>query len=250
MNTKTIKTLVVDDEQEGRDLMTNLLSYIPEIKIISCCENADDALNVISSQLPDLVFLDVQMPVKNGFDLLEDLKNLKITHPEFVFVTAYDKYALKALKFSAFDFLLKPVDLNDLKATINKFKRNHSKNNLLSKIDLLFENYSTNKKIKFNTRIGFITLNPNDIFYCLADGNYTRVIMTNGEFEIITNNIGQLENLLPSKKFFRINRSHIINTDFMIAVNKKSKLCSIKYENFREELLIASERIKDLENLF
>ncbi len=120
MESKKIRTLIVDDEQEGRDLLFNLLKNREEIEIIDCCENAIKALVSITSNLPDLVFLDIQMPLKNGFELLEDLEKLKITHPEIVFVTAYDQYALRAIQNSAFDFLLKPIDINELKNKITK----------------------------------------------------------------------------------------------------------------------------------
>lgn len=250
MDTKKIRTLIVDDEQEGRDLLSNLLKNYPEVEILASCENADKALIAINYYLPDLVFLDIQMPVKNGFELLEDMKNLKITHPEFVFVTAYDKYALKAIKNSAFDFILKPIDIDELGKTINKFKVKEAKSDFLNKIDLLFENYSISKKIKFNTRTGFITINPNDILYCMAEGNYTLLCSITSKDEIITNNIGLLETILPLKMFFRISRSHIINVNYLMSVNRKTKTCIIKSDKHQKELQISGDKIKDLENLF
>lgn len=250
MESKKIRTLIVDDEQEGRDLLFNLLKNREEIEIIDCCENAIKALVSITSYLPDLVFLDIQMPLKNGFELLEDLEKLKITHPEFVFVTAYDQYAVKAIQNSAFDFLLKPIDISELDKTINKFLIKEKKNNFLHKIEVLFENLSINKKLKFNTRTGFITINPNDIIFCVAEGNYTMLSLVKSKTELLTNSMGQVEFILPGNIFFRINRSHIINVNYLVSVNRKTKTCTLKHDNYHKELLISSEKIKDLENLF
>lgn len=250
MKNNKIKTIIVDDEQECRDLTVNLLSEFPDIEIIACCENAEKALESIIQYLPDLVFLDIQMPLKTGFDLLDDLKKINITHPEIVFVTAYDHYALEAIKNSAFDFLLKPIDIIELEHTINKFKIRDTKNNFLHKINVLFDYYSLNKKIKFNTRTGFITINPEEILYCNADGNYTMIYQVNQKNELITNNIGQLELSLPKKVFFRINRSQIININYLISVNRKIKNCTLKHESFQKEFQISGDKLKELENMF
>ncbi len=247
---RKIKTLIVDDESNSRDLLHTLLKNFEDIEVIAKAESAEIALNWITKSLPDLVFLDVQMPNKSGFDLLEDLKKLKITYPEIVFVTAYDQFALKAIKSSAFDFLLKPVDITELDKTIQKFKTKSLKSDFVKKIDMLYENLSQNKKIKFNTRHGFMALNPNEIVYCSADGSYTQVYLENSKLEIFTNHIGYLESILPITNFFRISRSQIINTKFLFSVIRKEKICILKDGENEIKLYISSSKIKELEEFF
>lgn len=247
---RKIKTLIVDDESDARDLLNNILKNNEDIEIIACVESAEEALNWITKTLPDLVFLDVQMPNKNGFDLLDDLKKLKITYPEIVFVTAFDQFALKAIKHSAFDFLLKPIDIDELEKTIHKFKTKTLKSDFVNKIDVLFENLSQNKKLKFNTRHGFMTLNPNEIVYCSADGSYTQVYLKNSKLEIFTNHIGYLVSILPVTNFFRISRSQIINTKYLFSVIRKEKICILKDGENEIILYISSSKLKELEEFF
>ncbi len=247
---RKIKTLIVDDESDARDLLNNILKNNEDIEIIACVESAEEALNWITKTLPDLVFLDVQMPNKNGFDLLDDLKKLKITYPEIVFVTAFNQFALKAIKHSAFDFLLKPIDIEELEKTIQKFKTKTLKSDFVNKIDVLFENLNQNKKIKFNTRFGFMTLNPNEIIYCSANGSYTQVFLENSKIELFTNHIGNLETILPTANFFRISRSQIINTNFLFTVIRKKKICILKDGENEIILYISSSKLKELEELF
>jgi len=247
-----IKTIIIDDEPEGLDIMTNLLSNYDDIQIIDKCSNADEAIESIIRHLPDLIFLDIQMPVKSGFDVIIEMKRLQITHPNVIFITAYDQYAIQAIKLAAFDYLLKPVDEEELKNTIKRLKTNMLKSNFIYRIDTLCKNVEKLKehKLKFNSRNGFIIVDVEEILYFEAEGNYTTIYFEEDKKELLSGNIGQIQKLLPPEKFHKINRSFIINLDYLKAVNRKNKICSIEKNGFRANLPIVNEAIKELEKLF
>lgn len=247
-----IKTIIVDDEYEGLEILNNLLINYPEIQIVAQCTNVDEAIEAILKHLPDLIFLDIQMPVKSGFDVILEMKRLQISHPYVVFTTAYDKYAIQAIKIAAFDYLLKPIDMVELQNTLNRLKVNILKSNFVHRIDILCKNIEKlhEPKLKFNSRTGFIIVDIDEIFYFEAQGNYTTVFFNNDKNEMLSGNIGQIFKMLPSEKFHKINRSYIINLDYLKSVNRKNKICTIEKENFKVNLPIVSEAIKELEKLF
>lgn len=247
---KKISALIVDDEPDARDFLVNILKNYEDIEVVATAENVDKAINLIIKSLPDLVFLDIQMPVKSGFDLLDELKSLNITYPEFVFVTAYNEFALKAIKKSAFDFLLKPIDFDDLDKCIQKYRTKTLKTDFVKKIDLLYENLNNSRKIKISTRYGFIAINPNEIIYCTADGSYTELVLEHSKTETFTNHLAVLEEILPVSHFFRISRSQIINTNYLFSLIRKEKACILKDGNKEIKLYVSASRIKDLEDIF
>ena len=247
---RKIKVLIVDDESAARNYLESIVKTYDNIGVVDTAASVDEAISCITHSLPDLVFLDVQMPVKSGFDLLDELKLLNIDYPEFVFVTAYNEFALKALKCSAFDFLLKPIDFDELEKTIRKFQTKTLKSDFLKKIDSLYDNLYQNKKLKITTRYGFMTVNPNDIIYCSANGSYTDVFFENSKTEVFTNHLAVLEEMLPATNFFRISRSQIINTNFLFSVIRKEKACILRDRDNDIKLFISSGKVKELENFF
>lgn len=247
-----IKTIIVDDEPEGIDILSSLLSNYGDIQIIEQCSNADQAIESIVKFVPDLVFLDIQMPIKSGFDVILEMKHLQITGPFIIFTTAYDKYAIQAIKFAAFDYLLKPIDMEELNKTLMRFKTNILKNNFFHKIDTLCKNVEKLKdpKIKFNSKNGFIIVDIDEIMYFEAQGNYTCIFFDDKKSEVLSGNIGQISKILPSGKFHKINRSFIINLEYLKSVNRKNKICIIEKDGFKKDLPIVSEAIKELEKIF
>ncbi|MCD4773814.1 MAG: LytTR family DNA-binding domain-containing protein, partial [Bacteroidales bacterium] len=205
MSQDIISVLIVDDEQEARDLLENLLSDFQEIKIVSKESNVDSAVKTIIDKTPDIIFLDIEMPGKNGFDLVYEINNFNIK-TTIIFVTAYNKYAIKAFKYAAFDYFLKPVDPDVIQQTLNRYKLEKQNYNLADKIEKL-KCFLQPEKIKFNTKTGFLLLNPEDIVYCEAEGNYTSMYLTNGKKEFLTKQLGQIETILPDNPFFKISRS-------------------------------------------
>ena len=202
-----INALIVDDERLARQELRSLLEPETRIKIVGECANAEEALEQIESLRPDLVFLDIQMPGKTGFELLEELEYL----PEIIFVTAYDEYALKAFEVSALDYILKPVEedrLSDsLKKTIEKIEDKKQEEETtspseqqLGEKDQVF--------VKDGDRCWFVELGKVRLFE--SEGNYVRVYFESNK-PLILKSLNNLDKKLSDKVFFRANRKHIIN---------------------------------------
>ncbi|MFZ4465163.1 MAG: LytR/AlgR family response regulator transcription factor, partial [Bacteroidales bacterium] len=175
MNIKSskVRTIIIDDEQEAREVLQNLLATITDIQLIAMVENAEKGKKVILDTQPDLVFLDIRMPRKSGLDLAKELidKQLNTT---IVFVTAYDKFAIEAIRVAAFDYLLKPVDMDELHRVIQRFKIEKQMDNLDNRLFTLLKHFDHDTKIRMNTRTGFILVDPAEIIHIEADGNYSK----------------------------------------------------------------------------
>jgi len=244
----TISAIIVDDEQDARDILERQLLRLEGIEIIGKAKSVDEGFEMIIGKKPDIVFLDIQMPEKNGFELVKQLKsfNLKAT---VIFVTAHVEYAINALKVAAFDYLLKPVAFSDLSAAIERYKSEKQNGLNESKIDMLIDSLNKQDKISFNTRTGYIYIHPGDIVFCKADVNYTELHFGSGRQEVITVNIGKVEEMLASSKFFRISRSFLINTDFLTKADRKSKTCELYKNDEKFTIPAPLKQIRMLESL-
>lgn len=236
-----ISILIVDDEPEARDLLTMLLEPVKGVKIAGYAENVDQALDRVEETEPDLILLDIQMPVKSGFDLVDNLRNSK-HQLGYIFVTAYDEYAIEAMRASAIDYLLKPVDPELLKDAIWRFKEERQQKVLNERIDNMLNDLGIGRRIKVNTRTGFLVLDPKEIVCCTADGNYTEIFLVNGRSEIISSNLGSMERTLSGDGFFRISRSGLINLSYLTHVNSKASMCRL-VGNPVIELKVARNRL-------
>ena len=201
-----MKTLIIDDERLARQELKSMLMPYDEIQIIGEASNADEALELIQSLNPDLIFLDVQMPGKDGFQLLQELNSV----PQVVFVTAYDEYALKAFEVNAMDYLVKPVQTERLKEAVRKVNENYEKELRISS-----ENRSRTKLtgqdqvfVKDGDKCWFVKLS--DIRMFESDGNYVKVYFHNFR-PLIHKSLNSLEEKLDSNDFFRASRKYIIN---------------------------------------
>lgn len=199
----SITAIIIDDERLARKELTSLLAQYKKIEIIDEATNADEALIKINEKRPNLIFLDIQMPGKTGFDLLEELDYI----PEVIFTTAYDEYALKAFEVNALDYLLKPIEDDRLRDSIDKVaekieidEASVSSDGILTENDQVF--------VKDGEKCWFITLK--DVRYFESVGNYVKVHFDSNR-PMILKSLNNLEKKLDSKTFFRANRKHIIN---------------------------------------
>ncbi len=207
-----MKTLIIDDERLARQELKKLLLKYPEIEIMDECSNAVDALEKIPVLNPDLIFLDIQMPEINGFQLLEKLEDV----PRVVFVTAYDEYALKAFEFNALDYLLKPVQPERLDETIKKIiQEKNTTSNKKSKHDEKFLTSENQVFLKDGDKCWFVKLS--DIRMFESEGNYVRVYFHNFK-PLILKSLNNLEERLHPQQFFRASRKHIINLKWIESV--------------------------------
>jgi two-component system, LytTR family, response regulator len=202
--------IIIDDEKHCINTLTNLLeNYFPEVTILATCNESPKAYELIQKLKPDFIFLDIEMPFLNGFDLLSKFESLYF---DVIFTTAYDSYAIKAIKYSALDYLLKPVDKEDLSFAIEKIR---SKKSSISQPQVQMAIAVHSKQmpdtIALPTVDGLTFALVNDIVYCNAEGSYTRLFMTDINEIVLSRTLGNVEEILTDYDFFRIHHSTLIN---------------------------------------
>ena len=210
-----MKALIIDDERLARKELIDLLGKHPEIEIIGEAKNAEEALKMIDQFDPDVLFLDIQMPEKNGFELLQELNNC----PKVIFVTAYDDYAIKAFEVSALDYLLKPVDPNRLEETIKKLTQSEipTKEIETDNIDKSKNKLGSSDRIfiKDGEKCWFVELSKVRMFE--SEGNYVKVHFDNNR-PLILRSLNSLEERLDELTFFRANRKFIVNLKWISSI--------------------------------
>lgn len=212
-----LKAILIDDEQSSlNSLKQKILQHCPEIKIISVCDNPQEGISTIETLKPDLVFLDIEMPLINGFTLLQQLTYKKF---ELIFVTAYDHYAVKAIRYSALDYLVKPVEIDDLKIAVSRAvgKRNSAEPN--NQLELLLENMIIEKfkfkRIAIPTTQGLQFLKIEEIIYLEASVNYTKFYIINNVKYTVSKTLKEFEDMLPDDVFLRIHNSYLVNKNYV-----------------------------------
>ncbi len=207
-----IRAIIIDDEPDGRDaIRISLEKFFPEIVIEGIYGNPEEGLKAIRESPPDLLFLDIQMPQMSGFDLLNALLPVSF---EVIFVTAFDQYAIKAIRFSALDYLLKPVDIDDLRSAIGRARERLRSNSSLQYQSVLHNARLWGPRIErlaVPTSEGIDFFNTADIIYCKAEGSYTILYMNDGRKTLVSRNLKDFENLLVDSGFVRVHHSYLIN---------------------------------------
>jgi two-component system LytT family response regulator len=221
-----ITAVLIDDDKHLRTGLKALLErYTNEIHIISEAESVKSGVALLEKIQPQVIFLDIHLSDGTGFDILEQLAKTKgKTNAHIVFITAHEQYAVKAFKFSALDFLLKPVDPEELQNTIAKIKEAVGKSNSFEHIDLLLENIRKKvdnfKRIALSTNDGIHLFDVSDIIRCEADKNYTFFFLSNGKKILVSKTLKDFETLLAGHNFFRIQQSHLININYVERYDK------------------------------
>lgn len=248
-----IKLLIVDDEKDARDFNKSLITeFFPKIEIIGTASSALEAIKIINSNPPDILISDIEMPGGSGFDILESTQKYNY---EVIFITAYNQYAVKAFRFSAIDYLLKPVDIQIFKEAIQKAIDRRKLQNTDSRIEFLLQNYKKEKSEKIAINIGnsieIITIN--DIIRFEADGQYTYIYIDNGKKLYAIKRIGEFEEILVSHSFFRAHSSHLINMNkinrfvkseggyIVMSDNSQIEVSRRRKEEFAEKLRLFSK---------
>ena len=240
--------VIVDDESKGRNSLKKLCEkYVPNLKIEGLAESVALAKRIIDRTDPDLVFLDIRMPVEDGFELLKKYDDVPF---DVIFTTAFDQYAIKAFRFSAIDYLLKPISIHELQAAVEKVRKKKEKasGNSRGNIAMLKENLVKGSfdKIALPTTEGFSFVKRDDIMRCEASGNYTIFYLKNKTKYIITKTLKHYEAMLVEYGFFRVHKSHLINLIYVqkFIRGKQGYVQMIDNKNIevstrkREELLI------------
>lgn len=206
-----MKAIIIEDEAGNRENLQRMLGrYCPEVELVSSCASAAEGREAIMLHAPAVIFLDIEMPKENGFDLLESLPAIDF---EVVFVTAYDQYALQAIKFCALDYLLKPLHAKDLKSAVEKVKERWMARTENQKLRAFLDNIQTpdtQRRLALPTaeRVDFVPVDQ--IVRCQGDNNYTHFFFLNGEKLLVSRTLKEYEELLTPYRFIRIHQSHLI----------------------------------------
>lgn len=207
-----LKAVIIDDEPDNVKLLAlQLKMYCPQVQVLAECIESEDGYLKIKELQPDLVFLDIEMPVMNGFQLLEKIGNIQFS---LVFVTAYDQFAVKAFRFSALDYLLKPIDGKDLKAAVEKAeKRTWPQAQQLSLLKQQLQNGERMlpDKIALPYQNGVIFAEIKNVIYCESDNNYTRIHTIDGNKYMVAKTLGDIQEVLEERNFLRVHRQYLIN---------------------------------------
>lgn len=216
-----IQSVIVEDETAAREALKNYLSkYCPQVEVIGEAQNIKEAVPLLHEKLPQLVFLDVEMPFGNAFDVLEACKDLQF---ETIFVTAFSEYSLKALNQSAAYYLLKPISIEELIVAVNKVQQHIINNELFNRNKIIVENFREPKPEKqqviLPTLEGFEVVKMEEIVRLRGNGNFTDIYLSNGNKKMVCRFLKHFSELLPYP-FIRVHKSHIINVNFVKAYNK------------------------------
>ena len=243
-----IRLLIIDDQQEARNIMAAFLRDISGIEVVGKASNVDEGIRFTVEQKPDLVLLDVQMPGKDGFAYVYELKEHRL-FPGIIFVSAFEDYALRAIKSAAFDYLIKPIEKYELIAAIDRYSE-YLRRNVASDYGLLIDllKRSRPERIRLNTRTGFFLADPADIIFIEADGNYCRIKLTSGKTETSTLRLGNIEKLCDSSIFIRVSRSFIININHLSRVDRRANMCYLEHNGCESKVQIPAKNIKLLDD--
>ena len=208
-----IRVILVDDEVDNLKMLHTLLNtYCPQVEVIGTAEGVESATTLIRSCQPDMVFLDIEMVQGNAFDLLNRLQPVNF---HVIFVTAFDNYAVRAFKYNALDYLLKPVNIRELCAAVERASTKAVENNVMDRLKAVLENYggaaSPEKKVAVPTMTGLSFVPLHDIVWMEAKGGYTELHLENGVKVTSSGTIKEYEDMLPDAIFYRVHHSFIIN---------------------------------------
>jgi two-component system LytT family response regulator len=210
-----VKAVIIDDEKDSIDtLKWKLENYCPEVSVAACYQQPAEGISYLKKNPIDLLFLDIEMPRLTGFDVLEELgRDISF---DIIFITAYDNFGIQAVKFSALDYLLKPVQNKELKEAIDKHLKKSQQKIPSEQIDLLLNNVQAERKgkrgrIALASKESIEFVDPNDIIVCEANSNYTNVYLVEGRKRVISKTLKDFEEMLLQFDFFRPHNSHLIN---------------------------------------
>lgn len=207
-----LNTILIDDQEFCTEVLQDMLKQIhAEANVVAICNSGKEGIKAIKKYEPDLVILDVEMPEMTGFEMLQEIK-----HPGFevIFTTSFDKYSIEAIRFSALDYLLKPVMPHELKAAIEKMEHKQHKN-IARQFKTLFQHLDGRRRpvnhVALPSMEGLIFVNVIDIIHCESDSNYTTLFLKSGEKMVVTKTLKDIEGLLEGNNFYRVHHSHLIN---------------------------------------
>ncbi len=239
-----LKALIVDDEKEARDVLKYMLRRHPEVEVVDEAESSESALFKFMKKRPEIVFLDLVMPGKNGTEFISLIKKEKLD-TNIVIVSSYRDMAIDAIKNEVYDFLLKPVNAAKLETIITTIK-NRKSAIPNAELNALLTNIKNDPKLKLSSINSHIIIDPKEILYCKAEGSYTHIYLDNGTIELANTYLGKLEEILGNYDFFRIGRAFLINLDKLKSVSRYDNSCVLTGNKKEVKLYGSKKQIKEL----
>lgn len=245
-----LRVVIVEDEKHSRETLKNLLmEFCKDVEVAGFGSTVQEAVEVIGSTSPDLVFMDIELQTGTGFDVLKQLEHLNF---EVIFTTAFEHYAIKAIKFSSIDYLLKPIDIEELQHAVDTARKRKDQKERTEQLQLLIKNishvHSDKKKICLATSTGLEFINLTDILYCEADGSYTNFYLSPDKKLTVSKNLKEYEYLLADYNFMRVHNSFLINL-FEVKRFVKSEGGYILMNNDRQVSISSGKREEFLERM-
>lgn len=242
-----VRAIIIDDEEKARNILKEFLhTYCSHVEVVTSCKNVPEGVLAINKYQPELVFLDIEMPEYNGFDLLNFFQKINF---EIIFVTAYSEYAIRAFEVSAVDYLLKPIDIEALQKAVQKYTQRKQLNMINEQIDLLKSQLQTEdvKKIALPMSDGLIFVDIEDLNYLEADGAYTYLYMRNGSKLYVSKKLKFFEDLLKQRNMiFRPHRSYLIHLNAMKKYIRSEHIIEMQHG---VQIPLARERRQEFEEL-
>lgn len=244
---ETIKAIIIEDENRAQIYLKGVLEMIaPEVEIVSVCDDLPSGVIAIRKYKPDLVFLDIEMPKYNGLEIVNFFDENEMNFA-IIFTTAYNQYAIQAFKTSAIDYLLKPIDPNELKAAIDRFSKKHT--NPFREIIQVTEQLKKETKIAIPDGNSLIMVAPSEILYLKADNSYTQIVLLSGKKMVTSRFLKNFEESLKEhSQFFRCHKSYIINTEYIVSYSK-SDGGTVTLQN-QIEIPVSGDKVEELLALF
>ncbi len=208
----SLKAVIVDDENHSRETLKNLVEeFCVDVEVVGLASSVKEAVSLIPTVKPDVVFLDIELQPGTGFDILTKLENLNF---DVIFTTAFEQYAIKAVKFSSLDYLLKPIDIEELQTAVEKAKKRKNQNVYKKQLETLLNNIKQQpslNKLCLATADGVEFVDVEKILYCKANGSYTSFVLKEGPSILVSKHLKEYENLLLDQQFLRVHNSFLIN---------------------------------------
>lgn len=218
-----LTAVIIDDESLSiKNIEIIVTDFCPSVRVVGKTQMPIEGVKLINENKPDIVFLDVEMPGMNGFDVLDAIPNKQF---DIIFVTAYDNYAIKAFKVNAIDYIQKPVNIKEVVNAVNKvIEKKATQQHNIEDYRRIFEDLTRlrNQKINIPTSEGITRLDKSEIIHIQADGRYSRLFLNNNESLFVTKTLKELEEIINSETFFRVHKSHLVNTDYIKKYNISS----------------------------
>ncbi len=248
MDLENLTAIIIDDEPEAINLLTLYLRHFPLVTVVGTETNAKKGLTMVGEILPELVFLDIDMPQMNGLQVASSIHSENF-HSEIVFTTAHQHYAYEAIGVEPLDFLTKPYCIEDLEIVLQKYKTKTGKKKLELKMDKFVHAQSNQPKLKLPANHGIVLVDIKDIVIIRSKANKSVIHLQDGTMETINKSISKLIEILNSSFFFKCHRTTYINLNFLTRVDKKNNKCFLAFNQTTQEEAITKDQIIHLEKL-